>query len=228
MKLFIDTANLAEIEVWLRTGIGSGVTTNPTILKKAGFDNPLDAWGKIIELINRYSKCPLSLSVEVFRDDQEGMLEQAREFVGKLSYTGIAVKIPILGLDGTDRLSVVRQLSSEKIAVNCTACIHWFQAFTAALAGAKFVSLFYRRSIDAGFDGCEMISRTRKLIDEHGLEAEIIAGSIRQAQDVIAAYDAGAHIVTVPPKFFPQLLFQQKSVDTQRQFLTDAGVELKE
>lgn len=224
MKLFIDTADLAQIEVWLKTGIGSGVTTNPTILKKAGFQNPVDAWKQIINLIRRHSSDSLSLSVEVFRDDPDGMLEQARGFVKELDYPGIAVKIPILGLDGMDRLRIVRQLASEKIAVNCTACVHWFQAFAAARAGARFVSLFYRRSIDAGFDGREMISRTRGLIDQHGLKSEIIAGSIRQAQDVLVAYDAGAHIVTVPPQFFSQLLYQQKSVDTQKQFLDDAGV----
>lgn len=227
MILFIDTADLGEIERWLASGVGDGVTTNPTLLKKAGFKEPVEAWRKIICLIQKYSGDSLPLSVEVFRDDPKGMLEQATEFVSVLGYAGTTVKIPIQAADGTDRLRVIRVLSEGRIAVNCTACMHWFQAFAAAKAGARFVSLLYRRSIDAGLDGQDMIRRTRALLDEHGLGAKIIVGSIRQTRDVFDVYEAGAHVVTVPPQFFPQLLHQPKSVDTQIQFLTDAGVEIK-
>ena len=224
MILFIDTADLKEIERWLAAGVGDGVTTNPTLLKKAGFDDPVAAWKQIIGLIQKYSGDSLPLSVEVFRDDPEGMVEQATEFVGALQYAGTTVKIPIQSLDGGDRLRVIKVLSDGGVAVNCTACMHWFQAFCAAKAGAKFVSLLYRRSVDSGLDGLDMIRRTRALLDEHGLGAKIIVGSIRQAQDVLDVYEAGAHVITVPPQFFPQLLHQQRSVETQKQFLIDAGV----
>ena len=226
MILFIDTADLGEIERWLAAGVGDGVTTNPTLLKKAGFKEPVEAWKRIIGLIQKHSGDSLPLSVEVFRDDAEGMVEQATEFVSALGYAGTTVKIPIQATDGSDRLGVIKTLSDSGVAVNCTACMHWFQAFCAAKAGARYVSLLYRRSIDSGLDGLDMIRRTRGLLDEHGLGAEIIAGSIRQAQDVLDVYEAGAHVITVPPQFFPQLLHQQKSVDTQRQFLTDAGVQV--
>ena len=226
MILFVDTADLNEIECWLEAGVGDGVTTNPTLLKKAGFTEPVEAWKKIIGLIQKYSGDSLPLSVEVFKDNPEGMVEQAKEFVSVLGYAGTTVKIPIQALDGGDRLRVIRVLSDEGIAVNCTACMHWFQAFCAAKAGARYVSLLYRRSVDSGLDGKDMIRRTRALLDEHDLGAKIIAGSIRQAQDVLDVYEAGAHVITVPPQFFPQLLHQQKSVETQRQFLIDAGVQV--
>lgn len=224
MKLFIDSADAGEIEKWLSAGIRDGITTNPTLLKSAGVSDPILAWRGIVDLIKKYSQIPLSLSVEVFKDDADGMVNQAREFIDQLGYAGATIKIPILGVDGTDRLGVIKALSDLKIAVNCTACVHWFQAFCAAKAGAKYVSLLYCRSNDAGFDGLDMITRTRRLIDQHNLASEIIVGSIRQAKQVFQVYDAGAHIITVPPKFFPELLFHQKSVDTQRQFLADAGV----
>ncbi|KKU75280.1 MAG: putative Transaldolase [Parcubacteria group bacterium GW2011_GWA2_47_8b] len=226
MKIFLDTADLNEIEKWLKTGILDGITTNPSILKKAGCTNPLDAWKKIVDLKSRYTSKPISLSAEVFRDDPDGMLEQARSFVKEMNYPGLAIKIPILGTDGTDRLSVIRQLSNEKIAVNCTCCITWFQAFAAAKSGAKYVSLLYRRIMDCGLDGLAMISKTRVLIDQHHLPSEIIVGSIRAAQDVFDVYEAGAHIPTIPPKFLPEMMFHQKSVETQRQFLRDAGVSM--
>jgi len=224
MKVFVDTADLAEIERWLKAGLVDGITTNPSILKNAGFTNPQEAWRKIIELKSRYITEPISLSAEVFCDDAEGMRAQARSFVKEMNYPGLTIKIPILGADGTDRLAVIRALSQEKIAVNCTCCITWFQAFAAAKAGARYVSLLYRRICDCGLDGLGMITKTRQLIDQHHLPSEIIVGSIRQARDVLDAYEAGGHIITVPPKFFPELLRHEKSVETQKQFLRDAGV----
>jgi transaldolase len=224
MKVFIDSADLQEVERWLSVGLGVGVTTNPTILKQAGFADPYDAWRKIISIIQKHTEEPISLSAEVFCDNPDEMASQAHTIIKTLGYPGITIKIPILGSDGTDRLSVVRALSRERISVNCTGCITWFQAFAAARAGARYVSLLYRRCLDAGVDGLSMIRRTRTLIDLHSLPSEIIVGSIRQQRDILDAYDAGAHIITVPPKFIPQLLFHEKSVETQKQFLRDAGI----
>ncbi|MDP2696284.1 MAG: transaldolase family protein [bacterium] len=224
MKMFLDTADLVEIEKWLSRGILDGITTNPSILKKAGVTEPMAAWKEIIALINTNSDQSLSLSVEVFCDEPDKMLDQARGFVKELNYAGTTIKIPILGIDGADRLAVIRSLSQDGIAVNCTACVTWLQAFAAAKAGARYVSLLYRRMIDVGLDARYMISKTRELLGEHQLGAEIIIGSIRKAEDVFDAYEAGGHIVTIPTKFMPEILFHQKSVDTQEQFLRDAGV----
>src|SRR3989344_2081760 len=165
MKIFLDTADLKEIGKWLATNLIEGITTNPTLLKRAGFKNPQEAWKKIIELKSRYTEKPISLSVEVFCDKPEEMLEQARSFVAELAYPCLAIKIPILGTDGTDRLSVIKTLSAESIAVNCTGCVQFIQASVAAAAGAKFVSLLYRRSMDAKLNGLAMIRRTREFLD---------------------------------------------------------------
>lgn len=223
MKIFIDTADLSEIAKWLNTGIIDGVTTNPTLLMKAGCTDPKKAWKGIIDLISFYTTKPLPLSAEVFCDDPEEMYEQAMSFVKEIKYEGLVIKIPILGVDEKDRLAVIRRLSKARVAVNCTGCMTWLQAYCAAKAGAKYVSLLYRRIIDAGQNGLGMIQMTREKLDKYNLGAEIIAGSIRKAQDVFDTHAAGAHIVTVPPKFFPELLYHPKSVETQKQFLQDAG-----
>ncbi|TSC89656.1 MAG: transaldolase [Parcubacteria group bacterium Gr01-1014_3] len=227
MKPFLDTADLKEIDRWLKTGLLDGITTNPTILKNAGVTEPMTAWKQIVELIRKYTPIPISLSVEVFSDSPDEMLKQAKSFVNELDYEGTTIKIPILGTDGTDRLAVIRELAQQEIAVNCTACITWFQAFAAAKAGAKYVSLLYRRIMDTGLDGSAEIRKTRELIDQYRLPSEIIVGSIRKKNDVLRAYEAGAHIVTIPTKFLPELLMNKMSVKTQKQFLKDAGV-LKE
>jgi len=228
MKIFIDTADISELEHWLEKGIIDGVTTNPTLLKKAGFDNPVRGWERIIEVIGKHMADPISLSTEVFEDDPTAMVAQARDFVQQLKYPGITIKIPILGLDGSDRLEVIHRLSRIGIAVNATCCIHWTQAYGAAKAGARYVSLLYRRALDVGIDGLDMIRHTRELIDRYALQAEIIGASVREAKDVLLTYEAGAHIVTIPPRLFHPFFFQQKSVDTHRQFLEDAGVLSRE
>ncbi len=229
MKFFLDTADVKEIDFWLSRGVGEGVTTNPSILKKMGVKDPFTAWREIIRVLKGYKARDffLPISVEVFKDNGPEMVEQARLFVRELSYEGTVVKIPILNTEGQDCLSVIRRLSSDDIAVNCTACVTWYQAVQAAQAGARYVSLLYRRMIDAGLDAKAMISTTRDMIERDSLGAEIIAGSIRELPDIMACFEAGAHIVTAPSKFLPelpQLLFHQKSVDTQKQFLADAGV----
>ena len=224
MKLFLDTADFAELNKWLATRWVDGITTNPTILKKAGLKDPMDAWKKIIELKGAHTIEPLSLSAEVFCDVPDEMVVQAKGFVKELNYPGTTIKIPILTSTGQNCLSVIQALAKERIAVNCTGCITWIQALAAAKAGARYVSLLYRRIMDAGLDGKEEIRETRELLDRYGLKAEIIAGSIRELRDITDCYEAGAHIVTVPPKFLDQLLFHQKSADTQKQFLEDAKI----
>lgn len=152
------------------------------------------------------------------------MFEQAVSFYEELQYPGLAIKIPILGLDGKPRYEVIENLANRGIKVNCTACITKNQACAAAASGATFVSLLYRRIIDE-FDkkmdfGRWMIAETRDWLDQKKLKAEIIVGSIREPNDVYRAAQAGAHIVTIPPQ---HMLFHQKSVDTQREFLEAAG-----
>lgn len=233
MNLFLDTAELHLINYWLGVrGMIDGITTNPTILKKAGFTSPQEAWRKIIDIIRTHEPTgTISLSAEVFCDEPEKMIEQAHLFVQELNYPGLAIKIPILGLDKKrhlkGNLDVIEALAQDGIKVNCTACVTWRQAFAAADAGATYVSILYRRSIDAKLKGLRMIEETRRRIDAMKLGAKIIIGSIREpkndgeANDVDDAFEAGAHIVTVPPEF---MLYHPKSVATQKQFLTDAGV----
>jgi transaldolase len=92
------------------------------------------------------------------------------------------------------------------------------QAILAAKAGARYVSLFFNRIRDAGEDPVLAIRQTRTLLDEEGLKAKIIAGSIRQPKDVLEASVAGAHILTIPYKIMAQLPFHAKSEETIREF----------
>lgn len=217
MKIFMDTANLDEIEEGLKRGFPRGITTNPSILakeKKTDFHGHIQ---RIIDLLDKY-EYDIPLSVEVFTTDPKEMIVQADEFVKSFGhYTNLNVKVPI----GWDELRVIRELRQRGVKVNCTACMTVTQAVMAALAGANFVSLFYGRIRDGG-DNPELIVRqVRAILKERNSSSEIIVGSIRAVSDITEALNAGADIVTVQPKFFKSMVSHPKTDEVINQFLTD-------
>lgn len=240
MKLFIDTANLADIEEALRGGFVRGITTNPSLLAKEPKSNYLKHIGQIVEIANKYGG-DYSLSIEVFTDDQKEMVEQAKKFVRTLNYKDLAIKIHI-SHKGQNNLNVIKELAQEGIAVNCTACMTPLQAMAAAASGAKFVSLFYNRIRDGGsdekfkmereglllqkniesadFDPNQVIRETRNLLASYP-QAEIISGSIRTPIDVKQAGLAGSHIVTTALKIIKSALGHFQTDEAVDRFFSD-------
>lgn len=150
MKIFLDTANLADIEAALQGGFIQGITTNPSLMAKEPKANYLEHLAKIAALAQRYGGHH-SFSVEVFSSDPQEIINQAKQFVKTLGYDHLAIKVHI-SHRGQHNLPVIRALTDEGIAVNCTACMTPLQAMKAAAAGAKYVSLFYNRIKDGGTD----------------------------------------------------------------------------
>ena len=95
------------------------------------------------------------------------------------------------------------------------------QAVMAARAGANFVSLFWGRIRDIGYDAGSVVRQVSQTFRSWDSSAEIIVGSIRHIADINEAIQAGADILTVPPKFFPQLCAHPKTDEAVGQFVTD-------
>lgn len=244
MKIFIDSANLSDIEEGLKRGFASGVTTNPSLLAKEPKSSFEGHVGKIVELIQRYQP-GIHLSVEVFSTDPDEILRQAKRFIEQFRYPKLSIKVQV----GWNELAIIKRLADEGISVNCTACMSVTQAIMAARAGAAYVSLFWGRIRDGGVapesqkDRSERFERgamderdgdpaivthsVRELLDRSGLSTEIIVGSIRRVTDVRDALLAGAHIVTVPPKFFPDMIGHFKTDQVVGQFLSDFDTWLR-
>jgi transaldolase len=217
MKIFVDSANLLEIEEALERGFPSGITTNPSILAKEEKADFREHINKIIELVQRYGY-DIPLSVEVFSTRPEEMITQAEDFVRYFGhYPKLNVKIPV----GWDELAVIRELRLRGIPVNCTCCMSYGQATMAAAAGANFVSLFYGRIRDIGYDAAAVVRDVRATFRERAVPCEIIVGSIRHIADIREALQSGADIVTVPPKFFRPMVSHPKTDEAVRQFVTD-------
>ncbi len=240
MKLFIDTANLSDIEEALRGGFIRGITTNPSLLAKEPKGNYIEHLKKIVALAVQYGG-ESSLSVEVFSNDKKEMVLQAEQFQKELQYKNLAIKIPI-SFKGVHNLDVVKELTKKGIIVNCTACMTPMQLMMAASSGAKYVSLFYNRLKDSV--GEEQFQKDRealfagKMVDENDYDpnnvlretkillkdypnAEIIVGSIRNVLDVKQSALAGGDIVTASLKILKEAIMHFKTDDSVEKFLKD-------
>jgi transaldolase len=204
MRLFLDTANIDEVRAAARTGVLSGVTTNPTLMAKTGASDYRRQVIEICELVNG------PVSAECISRDVSGLLEEARE-VAKW-HSNVVVKIPI----NAEGLEATSHLSKEGIKINMTLVFSANQALLAALAGATYVSPFVGRLDDAGHDGMEVVRDAVEIFDRYHLPAQVLAASLRHPRHVIAAAKAGAHIATMPHGVFTAMI---------RHPLTDVGIE---
>jgi transaldolase len=217
MKIFVDSANFVELEDSLKRGFPKGITTNPAIMAKEKKGDFVQHIRTIIELIKRY-EYDIPLSVEVFSTRLDEMFRQAEDFVRQFGdYENLYIKVPI----GWDELELIAKLRKAGIKVNCTCCMSTNQAIMAAQAGANFVSLFYNRIRDLGYDPVPTIVDSVNVINRYNYPSEIIVGSIRHIEDINQSFRAGAHIVTVPPRFFKAFCSHPKTDESVQQFCNE-------
>ncbi|MBC9033115.1 fructose-6-phosphate aldolase [Sphingomonas sp. JC676] len=203
MKFFADTADTADIRDLAETGLLDGVTTNPSLIHKAGRDF-LEVVAEICGIVDG------PVSAEVVALDFAGMMREA-EIVRKIA-DNVAVKVP-LTLAG---LKACKALTDEGTMVNVTLCFSANQALLAAKAGATFVSPFVGRHDDNGFDGMELIADIRQIYDNYDFGTEILVASVRHPIHVLEAAKIGADVMTAPPAVIRQLV---------KHPLTDKGIE---
>jgi len=222
MAIFLDTGKIEIIKKYHSMGIIRGVTTNPTIMVKDGITGGMDGVKKqSIKIANLIH--PYPLSVEVTNNDPKDMLRQGIEFSKWAD--NINVKITIHGPNGElDNLQVIHELEkTHNVRINATAMMSAQQCFLAAMAGATYVSIFGGRVNNMGYDTRMEITRLRNLLDDFELPAKIIVGSTREVVNIIEWLEAGAHIVTVIPKFIDGMIIHPYSKETVQMFLKDAA-----
>ncbi|MBN2705784.1 MAG: fructose-6-phosphate aldolase [Deltaproteobacteria bacterium] len=203
MEFFIDTANLEEIREAMNYGLVDGVTTNPSLVAKEGFDF-FAGIREIAELV------PGPVSAEVISLRAEEMVAEARKL--KALGENIVIKVPML----PEGLKAVKELTAQGIKTNVTLIFSPLQALLAAKAGATYVSPFVGRLDDIGTDGMELVRQIADIYDNYGYLTKIIVASIRHPQHVLAAAELGADVCTIPFKVIMQLAQHP---------LTDIGVE---
>src|SRR3954452_10604654 len=193
MQFFIDTAEVADIKDLAATGLVDGVTTNPSLVAKSG-RNFIEVVAEICGIV------PGPVSAEVASTQYEPMLAEGRR-LAKIA-PNVTVKVPLT----PDGLRVCKALSLEGTMVNVTLCFSSAQALLAAKAGASFISPFVGRLDDFGHDGMELIAEIVEIFRNYpNLHTQVLVGSVRSPNHVIAAARLGAHVVTLPPKLLRDL-----------------------
>nr|WP_321439278.1 fructose-6-phosphate aldolase [uncultured Hyphomonas sp.] len=209
MKFFVDTANIDDISELAATGLIDGVTTNPSLVAKAG--KPFtDVIKEICDLVEG------PVSAEVVAMDYDGMISEGRKLAAIAE--NVAVKLPLTW----DGLKACKTLTGEGTMVNVTLCFSANQALLAAKAGATFISPFIGRLDDINLDGMELISDIRQIYDNYLFDTEILAASIRTANHVKESALAGADVATMPPNVIKSLAAHPLTDKGLAAFMADA------
>lgn len=209
MKIFIDSADLAEIRDAAAMGVIDGVTTNPTLIAKSGKRLP-DVIAAICEVVDG------PISAEVLAVDCDGIVSEGKVLAA--IHPNVVVKVPLI----PEGLKAVRIFSDQGIRTNVTLCFNANQAMFAAKAGATYISPFLGRIDDIGGDGLELIDQIVTIYGNYAMKTQVLAASIRHPVHVTRCAEMGADVATLPHKVILQLLQHPLTERGLATFLEDA------
>ncbi len=208
MKLFLDTADVAQVREAWSWGIVDGVTTNPSHVAKTG-RKAMDVYDEILSIVD----CPVSLETITLTAPE--IIAEARE-LAKM-HKNVVVKVPLL----KEGLKAVKALSAEGIKTNVTTTFSPLQAMLAAKCGATYVSPFVGRLDAIGHIGMELVRQVKTIYDNYSFKSEIIVAAVRHPTHVLEAALAGADIATLYFDIMAQLYEHPMTDIVIDQFLKD-------
>lgn len=209
MKIFIDSGDIAEIKDAHAMGAIDGVTTNPSLLAKAGKPTR-DVIAEICEIVDG------PISAEVIATTKDEILREGRE-LAKL-HKNVVVKVPLI----EDGLKATKVFTEEGIRTNVTLCFSASQALLAAKAGATYISPFVGRIDDASGDGMDLIQQIVTIYRNYGWKTQVLTASVRHPVHFVQAALIGADVATLPLKVIKQLVKHPLTDVGLAQFLADA------
>jgi TalC/MipB family fructose-6-phosphate aldolase len=195
MELYLDSADINEIEEAFKLGFLTGLTTTPTFMHRGGVT---DIDGLIVKL----SKIVPVLQIEALGDTAEEVLSEARRQLDLgLDPKRTVFKIPV-SLEGVRACHLLRQ---EGLLVNVHLIYTLQQAYMAMQAGATYVCPLVGRLQDQGHDALSLVEQCVFAADHYGYDTKIMFSSVRNAEHVRNALNIGVHTITVPWKIMKQL-----------------------
>jgi transaldolase len=209
MKIFIDSGDITEIKEAQAMGAIDGVTTNPSLLAKAGRPTR-EVIAEICEIVDG------PISAEVLGTAKDEILKEGRE-LAKL-HKNVVVKVPLI----EDGLKAVKIFTAEGIKTNVTLCFSASQALLAAKAGATYISPFVGRIDDASGDGMDLIQQIVTIYNNYDFDTQVLTASVRHPVHFVQAALIGAHVATLPLKVIKQLVKHPLTDVGLAQFLADA------
>jgi transaldolase len=215
MKLFIDTADVAQVREAWSWGIIDGVTTNPSHVAKTG-RKPSEVYREICDIVDG----PISL--ETVALDAGGIVKEGQT-LAKI-HKHVVIKVPII----KEGLKAVKVLASEGYKTNVTVTFSPLQALLAAKVGATYVSPFVGRLDAVGHDGMELVRQIKTIYRNYGFTTQIITAAARHPLHVLQAALAGSDVMTMSFDILEQLYHHPLTDVVLAQFLKDwAGIPVK-
>ena len=209
MKIFLDTAEIELIKQYANWGIIDGVTTNPSLIAKAG----VSFEERVKEICQTITG---SVSAEVFATEADAIIKEGLA-MSKWA-PNVTVKLPTT----VNGLQACKALSDQGIDINMILVFTPAQAMLAAKAGARYVSPFLGRLDDIGEDGMEMVANVVNIFNIYGVQTKVLAASVRHPQHFLKAMECGADIVTIPPQLLDKLIKHPLTDEGLDGFLKDA------
>ena len=214
--LYIDSADLDELSQCLPHPVIHGVTTNPTILKRAGVTRAALP-GLFEKLFKLGAK---QVQAQVHAATADAMLEDARTLLAGFDPGQVVIKIPVT----RDGLRAGADLISGGVPVTFTAVYALEQAHFSAQLGATYAAPYFGKMDDVGFDGLGMITKMQGIIERSGADTRLLVASIRSREAYLALLKIGVGAITIPPRLFAELLDHQATLEAERAFLADAEI----
>ena len=211
MELYLDSANLKEIEEAFKLGILNGLTTTPTFMQREGIT---EVDGMIVKL----SKIVPVLQIEALGDTAEDVLAEAkRQLALGLDPKKTVFKIPV-SLEG---VRACRLLRNEGLLVNVHLVYTLQQAYMAMHAGATYVCPLVGRLQDQGHDALDLVAQIVDAVNDYGYDTKVMFSSVRNVEHVRNALNLGVHTITVPLKILKQLTENHFTTVGTDQFIHD-------
>ncbi len=216
--LYIDSADIAQIEACLPHPVIHGVTTNPTLLRRAGVSRA-DVPGLLARCVERGAR---QVQAQVHSAEADGMLEDALGLLRHFDEGQLVVKIPAT----RQGLQAGAHLIAQGVPVTWTAVYALEQAHFAAQLGAAYAAPYLGRLNDSGVDGLARIAQMQALVAQAPAartRTRLLVASVRSRDAYLALLQLGVGAITIPPQLFAELMDHPATLEAERGFLADAA-----
>ncbi|SOD30089.1 transaldolase [Variovorax sp. YR752] len=213
--LYLDSADLTELKACLPHPVVHGVTTNPTLLQRAGIGRA-EVPGLLKRCIELGAR---QVQAQVYSGEVDGMLEDAQALLPQFDSGQLVIKIPATrqGLDAGARLI------AQGVSVTFTAVYAPEQAHFAAQLGAAYAAPYLGRLDDSGINGLALIGQMQSLVARRPSSGtRLLVASIRSREAYLSLLGLGVGAITIPPRLFAELLDHPATLAAERGFLADA------
>lgn len=207
MEYMLDTANIEMIKMGVEIFPITGVTSNPSIIKKEGKIDFFNHFRKIREIIG----IEKTLHIQVVAEDCEGILKEAKAILESID-NKVCIKIPV----NAEGLKAIKVLKAQGVTITATAIYTTAQGLLAMEAGADFIAPYFNRMENMNINPREVIKAFADMIEKYNYSTQILAASFKNIGQVNDSFAAGAQTATMAPEILLDALKMpaiEKAVD---------------